>query len=146
MPKYLTITEAQQQLLNLPDELKDEPVIITKHGKPVMAALSFDQFESLMETLSVLSDHEFIHQLQESIAQAERGETIISVGRKRKLSLDFNTPQPASAEYESICNYTRKKHEINQRLQVNFSGCPKNLRDRRECPSRAIAEQNYSYY
>ncbi|MBD2773247.1 type II toxin-antitoxin system Phd/YefM family antitoxin [Iningainema tapete] len=43
MPKYLTITEARRQLLDLPDELKDEPVIITKHGKPVMAALSFEQ-------------------------------------------------------------------------------------------------------
>ncbi|MEH2389260.1 MAG: type II toxin-antitoxin system Phd/YefM family antitoxin [Nostoc sp.] len=66
MPKYLSITEARRQLLDLPDELKDEPVIITKHGKPVMAALSFDQFESLLETLAILSDREFAHQLRES--------------------------------------------------------------------------------
>ncbi|MDM9385217.1 type II toxin-antitoxin system Phd/YefM family antitoxin [Chlorogloeopsis sp. ULAP01] len=59
MPKYLTITEARQHLLNLPDELKDEPVIITKHGKPVMAALSFEQYESLLETLSILGDRSF---------------------------------------------------------------------------------------
>jgi len=76
MPKYLSITEARRQLLDLPDELKDEPVIITKHGKPVMAALSFDQFESLLETLAILSDREFAHQLRESIDQGERGETI----------------------------------------------------------------------
>jgi prevent-host-death family protein len=53
MSKYLTITEARRQLLDLPDKLKDEPVIITKHGKPVMAALSFEQYESLLETLSI---------------------------------------------------------------------------------------------
>lgn len=38
MPKYLTISEAQQQLLELPDQLIDQPAIITKDGKPVMIA------------------------------------------------------------------------------------------------------------
>jgi antitoxin YefM len=87
MPKYLTITEARRQLLDLPDELKDEPVIITKHGKPVMAALSFEQFESLLETLAILSDREFTHQLQESISQGERGKTISWKEVKAKLGL-----------------------------------------------------------
>ncbi|MFH7024360.1 MAG: type II toxin-antitoxin system Phd/YefM family antitoxin [Heteroscytonema crispum UTEX LB 1556] len=87
MPKYLTITEARQQLLDLPDELKDEPVIITRHGKPVMAALSFEQYESLLETLSILCDKEFANQLQESIAQGERGETISWKEAKAKLGL-----------------------------------------------------------
>ncbi len=87
MSKYLTITEARRQLLDLPDELKDEPVIITKHGKPVMAALSFEQYESLLETLSILSDRNFANQLQESITQAERGETISWEEAKAKLGI-----------------------------------------------------------
>ncbi|MEW5857327.1 MAG: type II toxin-antitoxin system Phd/YefM family antitoxin [Cyanobacteriota bacterium] len=87
MPKYLTITEARRQLLELPDELTDEPVIITKHGKPVMAALSYEQFESLMETLEILSDRQFANRLQESIAQAERGETVSWKEAKAKLGL-----------------------------------------------------------
>ncbi len=56
MPKYLTITEARQQMLGLPDELADEPVIITKRGKPVMVVLSYEHFASLVETLDILSD------------------------------------------------------------------------------------------
>lgn len=87
MPKYLTITEARRQLLDLPDKLKDEAVIITKHGKPVMAALSFEQFESLLETLAILSERDFAHQLQQSIAQGERGETISWKEAKAKLGL-----------------------------------------------------------
>jgi prevent-host-death family protein len=87
MSKYLTITEARRQLLDLPDELNDEPVIITKHGKPVMAALSFEQYESLLETLSILSDRAFANQLQESITQAERGETISWEEAKAKLGI-----------------------------------------------------------
>ena len=47
MLKHLTITEAQQQILDLPDDVQQEPLIITKHGKPVMAAISFEQYESL---------------------------------------------------------------------------------------------------
>jgi len=87
MPKYLTITEARQQLLNLPDELKDDGIIITKHGKPVMAALSFEKFESIMETLAILSDKEFSKHLQKSIQQAQKGETITWEQAKAKLEL-----------------------------------------------------------
>lgn len=87
MLKYLTITEAQEQLLDLPDDLQEDPIIITKHGKPVMAAISFEKYESLLETLAILSDQEFSQQLQESIAQADRGETISWHHAKLKLGL-----------------------------------------------------------
>jgi PHD/YefM family antitoxin component YafN of YafNO toxin-antitoxin module len=60
----------------LPDELAIEPAIITKDGKPVMVALSLQQFESLLETLDILSDREFMAQLREGIRQADAGETI----------------------------------------------------------------------
>jgi antitoxin YefM len=76
MTRFLTITETRKQLLDLPDQLTDEPVIITKHGKPAMVALGYEQFESLMETLEVLSDPDLITTLRQSIAQAESGETI----------------------------------------------------------------------
>jgi hypothetical protein len=33
MPKYLTITEAQQEMPKWPDDLAAEPAIITKDGK-----------------------------------------------------------------------------------------------------------------
>jgi antitoxin YefM len=76
MPRFLTITETRKQLLDLPDQLKDEPVIITKHGKPAMVALDYEQFESLMETIEVLSDSDFMTALNQSVAQVEKGETI----------------------------------------------------------------------
>ena len=88
MSKYLNITEARQKLLELPDELTDEPAIVTKHGKPVMAVMSYQQFESLMETLEILSDSQFASQLRESIAQGERGETICWEEAKARLGDD----------------------------------------------------------
>lgn len=85
MPKYLTIQEAQQQLADLPNELVTEPAIITQDGKPVMVAMSLEQFESLLETLDILADREFMAQLREGIRQADAGETISLEELKAKL-------------------------------------------------------------
>lgn len=76
MTRYLTITETRRQLLDLPDQLNDEPLIITKHGKPAMVALGYEQFESLMETLEVLSDPDLMPTLRQSMTQADQGQTI----------------------------------------------------------------------
>ncbi len=87
MTKYLTINEAQQKFLELPNELTNEPVIITQNGQPVMAAISYDQLTSLLETLDILADSEFTEQLRESMAQAVRGETVSWEEAKIKLGL-----------------------------------------------------------
>ena len=87
MPKYLTITEARQQMLGLPDKLADEPMIITKRGKPVMVALSYEHFASLLETLDILSDSKFANRLKESIAQADQGKIITWEEAKAQLRL-----------------------------------------------------------
>ncbi|HAO11654.1 MAG TPA: prevent-host-death protein [Planktothrix sp. UBA8407] len=83
----ISFTEAQQQFLELPDRLQDDPLIITKEGQPIMVALSYEQFSSLVETLEILSDPEFSQNLQKSIAQAKRGETISWEDAKVKLGL-----------------------------------------------------------
>ena len=87
MPKYLTIAEAQQQLPNLSNELTAEPAIITKDGKPVIIALSFERFESLLETMEIISDREFMAGLREGIRQADAGETISLDELKAELEL-----------------------------------------------------------
>ncbi|MGF1497077.1 MAG: type II toxin-antitoxin system Phd/YefM family antitoxin [Elainellaceae cyanobacterium] len=83
----LTILEAQQQLLELPQKLTAQPIIITQDGQPVMAAVSYEQFASLLETLDILADNEFTGQLQASISQAEQGETMSWDEAKQRLGL-----------------------------------------------------------
>jgi PHD/YefM family antitoxin component YafN of YafNO toxin-antitoxin module len=85
MAKYLTISEAQEQLPQLPDELTTEPAIITKDGKPVIIALGLLQFESLLETIEILSDSEFMGNLKAGIQEAEVGETISLESLKTEL-------------------------------------------------------------
>ena len=85
MPKYLNITEARKNLLSLPDELTDEPIIITKYGKPVMVTVSYEQMESLLETLSILEDKEFSSQLSASIQQDKAGDKVSWESAKEQL-------------------------------------------------------------
>ncbi len=85
MAKYLTITEARKKLLGLPEELTDEPIIITKHGKPVMVTISYEQMESLLETLEILGDKEFSSQLKAGIQQDKEGKTVSWSDAKAKL-------------------------------------------------------------
>jgi len=75
MLNYLTIAEAQEQLPTLSKKLRD-PAIITQDGKPVMVALSMEQFASLVETMEILSDREFVSDLREGIRQADLGQTV----------------------------------------------------------------------
>jgi PHD/YefM family antitoxin component YafN of YafNO toxin-antitoxin module len=72
----LTILEAQQKLLDLPDQLTAEPTIITQDGQPVMALMSYDQLTSMLETLDILTNSEFANLLQRSITQANQADTI----------------------------------------------------------------------
>lgn len=52
-----------------------------------MAAISYEQLTSLLETIDILSDSEFSRQLSQSIAQADRGETVAWEDVKKKLEL-----------------------------------------------------------
>jgi antitoxin YefM len=87
MPKYLTIDEAQQQLPKLPEQLKDEPTIITKEGKPVMITFSIEQFESLIETIKIIADKEFMQELEQGIKDAKNCEIISLESLKEELGL-----------------------------------------------------------
>jgi antitoxin YefM len=51
MSKSISITESRNQLLQLPEQLDNEPVIVTNQGLPVMVAISYEQYISMLETM-----------------------------------------------------------------------------------------------
>lgn len=87
MLNYLTITEAQEQLPAMSRNLKD-PAIITQDGKPVIVALSMEQFASLLETIEILSDREFMADLREGIRQADLGQTVSLEALKLDVAME----------------------------------------------------------
>ena len=87
MTKYIPLTEASQSLLDLVKDITEEPLIITQEGQPVMTAMSYQKFESLMETLDILADQTFSQKLKESIEQIKHGQTVSWETAKEKLGL-----------------------------------------------------------
>ena len=89
--KQLSLTEARNRLLRLADELQREPdtvVEVTKHGRPVLAVLSSQLYESLVETLEILCDEEQTRKLQQALREVEQGKAIPWDKARRKLGLE----------------------------------------------------------
>ncbi len=64
--------------------------MVTRHGRPVLAILSHEQFrelESVLKTAEVLADEGLISGLRESLLQADRGETIDMGAARKRLGL-----------------------------------------------------------
>ena len=73
--QFVSITKAKAQLLDLIRRVQKQPetVAITREGVPTAVLLSMEQFEGLMETLEILSDHTTMRSLQRSMKQAQAG-------------------------------------------------------------------------
>jgi prevent-host-death family protein len=78
MTQVLSITEARRQLMKLSKQLEAQPettVQVTQHGKPVLAVLSWDFYDSLTETLEVISDDRLMKALRRSTEDIQKGRT-----------------------------------------------------------------------
>jgi antitoxin YefM len=84
----LTITEARQALLNLPEQLAkapDKAVSITRRGRPVLALLPWNLYESIIETLEVLGDPETTAALRESLEDIRKGRLVSHEAARKRL-------------------------------------------------------------
>jgi len=81
----LTITEARKKLMKLPDEApRSEIIAITRRNKEIMALMSWELYEGLLETIEILGDPELMKDLKEGMEQARSGKThTIKQARKR---------------------------------------------------------------
>ncbi|RKS07641.1 antitoxin YefM [Nocardiopsis sp. Huas11] len=69
----IPITEAKARIAELADRAQREHAdyTFTKNGRPAVVMMSVDQYESLMETLSILDDPETRADLTESAESEE---------------------------------------------------------------------------
>jgi prevent-host-death family protein len=91
MAKVLTITEARSQLLELAERLNRPPatdaVTVTKRGKPVLALLPHEFYESLVETLEILGDEGLMSALRQSLKEVRAGKSVPWAKVKQDLGL-----------------------------------------------------------
>jgi len=89
MSPSLTISETRSCLPALSRKLaKDEnadAVAITRKGKPVLALMSWELYESIIETLEILNDKELMATLRRGIKEAKAGKGISWEDAKKGL-------------------------------------------------------------
>lgn len=86
----LTISQARAELLALPKKLARTPgraLTITLRGKPSMVVMPADLYESIVETLEILSDPDATAALRESIEDLKRGRLVDHEEVGRRLGL-----------------------------------------------------------
>jgi prevent-host-death family protein len=86
----LTISEARKALLDLPEKLArtpDRAVTITRRGRPVLAILPWEFYESIVETLEILGDPEMVTALRESLEDVKRGRVVSHAEAKKRLGV-----------------------------------------------------------
>ncbi|MEK6814522.1 MAG: type II toxin-antitoxin system Phd/YefM family antitoxin [Nitrospirota bacterium] len=91
MTRTMPIVEARKKLTSLPEEFEKEPetdaVAVTRRGKPVLALMSWDVYESLVETLEIMGDKDLMADLRRSIREVREGKTIPWERVKKDLGL-----------------------------------------------------------
>ena len=72
----IPITEARNRFMKLPDKAaKNKVLAVTRRNKEVMAVMSWELYEGLLETLEILSDPELMNNLKRGIEDVKAGRT-----------------------------------------------------------------------
>ena len=75
MTRTLPISEVKTHLPELASkvEARDEQIVVTRNGKPIVVILSYGEYEGLRETIDVLSDPKLMRQIHESVTYFSGG-------------------------------------------------------------------------
>ena len=88
MVKQMSISETRKRITSLENDLSYEDTIsVTNHGKEVFALLRWDTYESIAETLDILSDEEMYSALKIGIQQAKNNELIDFEDYKKTINV-----------------------------------------------------------
>lgn len=87
MTKTVPLTELRPRLPKIMDRLSKyfDRYIITRHGKPEAVLLSEDDYESLLETLDIISDSKLMKDIKKAEGDLRKGKGISWEKAKKKL-------------------------------------------------------------
>jgi PHD/YefM family antitoxin component YafN of YafNO toxin-antitoxin module len=77
-------------LTQLPERLAEEnrAVALTRRGKPVLAVMPWELFESILETLDIMGDPDMMAALRRGIKDVEEGKLVPLDEVKARLGID----------------------------------------------------------
>ncbi len=72
----IPITEARNKFMKLPDQAANNEILaVTRRNKEVLAVMSWELYEGLLETIEVLSDPDLIGHLKKAVDDVNAGRT-----------------------------------------------------------------------
>jgi PHD/YefM family antitoxin component YafN of YafNO toxin-antitoxin module len=74
----MTMTEFRERVTRIPEELTHEgwtSLAVTRRGKPVLAVIPWDLYESLIETMEILGDEKMMAALRQGVEDIKAGRT-----------------------------------------------------------------------
>lgn len=74
--KTISITEGRKKLFKIAEEIQrpDTYYSFTVDGKPQVVLMSQDEFDSIIDTMDILSDSKLLNELKETEQAMDRGE------------------------------------------------------------------------
>ena len=89
----MSISDALNRLTQLPDLLTGSPGVIplTKRGRPIMALMSWDLFQSIMETMEIMADPDLMAQLKDRVKDIQEGRTRPLTEFAAELGIDLGS-------------------------------------------------------
>ena len=78
--EQIPIVKARAMLTRLPEQLSasNQAVALTRRGTPVLAVMSWEMFEAIIETLEVMGDPELMRILRQDIKRSQE-QALVSV-------------------------------------------------------------------
>lgn len=91
MAVSMNMVEARKRLTQLPEQFRESSeeraVEVTRHGKPVLAILPWDLYESIQETLAIMSDPELMATFRRGVQEIKEGKGIPLADTEAELGL-----------------------------------------------------------
>ena len=88
MVKQLSISETRKKITSLEHDLSfNDTISVTNHGKEVFALIRWDTYESIAETLDIISDETLYDDLKIGIKQFENNSLIDFDEFKKSLNV-----------------------------------------------------------
>ena len=79
--KTLPLAEVKANLTQLIDQVvkHDEPILITRNGRPAAVLVSANEYDSLCETAAIRSDRELMAEIRQGLRGLKRGAKIYTL-------------------------------------------------------------------
>ena len=76
--EHIPIVKARAMLTQLPELLAEEnrAVALTRRGRPVLAVMPWDLFQSIVETMEIMGDAEMMDALRRGIRDIQEGNLV----------------------------------------------------------------------